>query len=98
MGIIGQRPETGVRLDVERPQAGGPPWRYSGRAATAETELAVTATIDAGGEVQVEMGGAGGGDLAEKIRLILRAVYKHAAQDGLPPARRIQRWRPDAAR
>ena len=96
MGIIGQRPETGVRLDVERPQAGGPPWRYAGTAATAEGEVPVTATVDAAGEVQVELGGPGAGELAEKIRLIVRAVYKHAAQDGMPPARRIQRWRADA--
>ena len=99
MGIIGHKPETGIRIDVERPQAGGPPWRYRGTVATADAELAVGATITAAGEVQVELAGAGGGaDLAEKIRLILRSVHKHATQDGLPPARRIQRWRADEPR
>jgi hypothetical protein len=98
MGIIGHKPETGIRIDVERPQAGGPPWRYRGTATTAEAEFPVGATIEASGDVKVELAGAAaasGADLAEKIRLILRAVHKHAAQDGLPPARRIQRWRAD---
>jgi hypothetical protein len=95
MGIIGQKPETGIRIDVERPQAGGPPWRYRGTVATVDAELAVGATITEGGEVQVELAGPAAGELAEKIRLILRSVHKHAAADGLPPARRIQRWRAD---
>ncbi len=98
MGIIGQKPETGIRIDVERPQAGGPPWRYRGTATTADAEFPVAATITLAGEVQVELASVAPGELAEKIRLILRAVHKHAAEDGIPPARRIQRWRADGSR
>ena len=95
MGIIGHKPESGVRIDVERSHGDGPPWRYRGTAATAEADFPVAATIDAAGEVRVELAGAAPGELAEKIRLILRAAHKHAADDGLPPPRRIQRWRPE---
>ena len=34
-------------------------------------------------------------DLAEKIRLIVRTVYRQAKSDGEPPAFRIVRWRAD---
>ena len=98
MGIIGTKPETGVRIDVERPQAGGPPWRYQGKATTADAEYPLGATIEASGEVSVELASVARGnvaDLAEKIRLILRSTYKHADGDGIPPPRRIQRWRAD---
>ncbi len=98
MGIIGHKPETGIRIDMERPHAGGPPWRYRGTATTATAEFPVGATITEEGDVQVELASAAPGELAEKVRLILRAVHKHAADDGQPPARRIQRWRAEGAR
>lgn len=98
MGIIGQRPESGVRIDVERPHTGGPPWQYRGTAATSDLEIALNATIDAEGEVRVELGGAGNAELAEKVRLLLRAAFKHSAENDLPPARRIQRWRGEGGR
>jgi hypothetical protein len=32
---------------------------------------------------------------AERVRLLLRAAYKHAREDAQPPPRRIVRWRAD---
>ena len=96
MGIIGQRPESGVRISVERAStaAASPgPWRYEGTAATPEAEFPITATIDASGEVKVAVPSNAPGDLAEKIRLILRAVYKQKDGDERAPARKIVRWR-----
>jgi hypothetical protein len=37
----------------------------------------------------------GEADLAEKVRLIVRAVYRQAKADDEPPAWRILRWRGD---
>ena len=93
MGIIGQRPESGVRISVERASASVAPWRYEGTAATPEAEFAVTATIDAAGEVKVTVPPDAPGDLAEKVRLILRAVYKQKDKGDRAPARKIVRWR-----
>ncbi len=33
--------------------------------------------------------------LAEKTRLLVRAAWKHAHDQGAPPPRRIVRWRPE---
>jgi hypothetical protein len=89
MAVIGARPLTGVRLDVERPHGEGPPWRYQGKLETPDAEIAIAATITSEGEVAVET--AAPEDAAEKARLILRTAWKHA--DGEAPPRRIQRWR-----
>ena len=40
MSIVGERPESGMRLRIERPLAGGPPYRYAGELATAERDAA----------------------------------------------------------
>jgi hypothetical protein len=111
MAIIGSTPETGVRIDVSRPRDGGPPWRYEGEAVTAGARVPVTATVSAEGHVVVEIavlglraalpGGPADADrlaesLHERLRLLLRAAYKHAREDGQPPPRRIVRWRADA--
>jgi hypothetical protein len=53
MGITGQHPETGVRVDVQRPREGGPPWRYEGEAATARERYPMSATVAADGTVEV---------------------------------------------
>jgi len=87
MGIIGDRPETGLRIDIERPRDGGPPWVYEGTATTPDAEARIRVTVGANGDVAVE---AERDDVAERARLIVRAAYKHA--DGAPP-RRIRRWR-----
>ena len=99
MGIVGGRPQTGVRIEVERALEGGPPWRYEGRALTADAETPLRATVDAGGAVHVEVEPGAPPErvgLAERARLLLRAACKRAGPDAPPPPRRIVRWRPDA--
>jgi hypothetical protein len=116
MGIIGDTPESGVRIDVARPREGGPPWRYEGEAVTSTGRLRLAATVSADGEVVVELGAdeaseaageagpPGAADpssaaTAERVRLLVRAAYKHARAEGgegQPPPRRILRWRADA--
>jgi hypothetical protein len=106
MGIIGEHPESGVRLDVERPVLGGPPWRYEGEAVTPTGRHRVVVDVESDGTVQVRTGEAdspltpfrGRGPETqtwEVLRLIMRAVWKHAHAEGAPPPRRVVRWRPN---
>jgi hypothetical protein len=53
MGIIGEHPEGGVRIDVERPVLGGPPWRYEGDAVTPTGRHRVVIDVESDGTVQV---------------------------------------------
>jgi hypothetical protein len=109
MPIIGERPETGVRIAIERPRTGGPPWAYAGTASLPDAAFPVQATVAENGDVDVALGDSPESgvmppsDLAEKIRLIVRTVYRQAKSDGerglrpragagAPPFR-IVRWR-----
>jgi hypothetical protein len=93
VAIVGERPETGVRLTLDRSFAGGASGLvYEGQIATKEGEFAVRVDVD-GAEVRVAT--EAGADLAEKARLIVRTVLRHAEADAVPPPRRIQRWRAD---
>ena len=92
MSIVGERPESGMRIRIERPLAGGPPYAYSGEVATAEGARPLSAVVDAEGEVTVQLRGANAA-LLEKVRLVLRAAFRRARDDDRPPPRRIQRWR-----
>jgi hypothetical protein len=95
MGIVGDRPESGVRIALERPRAGGPPWRYAGTATTPAEEFELTGTIDGAGQVTVEVAAGAPPDLAERVRLMLRAALRQAKADGAgAPARKVVRWRP----
>src|SRR5258708_40368108 len=95
MSIIGSTPESGVRIDVSRAREGTPPWRYEGEAVTSTARFAVVSTISAEGEVLVELPPEAPDGIAERIRLLIRAAYKHAREDAQPPPRRIVRWRAD---
>jgi hypothetical protein len=95
MTIVGTRPETGLRIDVERPRDGGPPWRYEGQAVTPADTFGLVATVEPDGAIGVELDSRAPAPLAEKARLLLRAAWKHAQDDDLPPPRRIVRWRAD---
>lgn len=106
MAIIGERPETGVRIAIERPREGGPPWSYGGTAALPDAIFPVKVVVSEAGEVDVTLDGTRDGtrdgtngappaDLAEKIRLIVRAAYRQAKSDDESPAFRIVRWRAD---
>ncbi len=93
MSIVGSNPESGVRIDVTRPREGAPPWRYEGEAVTATARFAVVATVSAEGDVVVELAAEAPAGAGERVRLLMRAAYKHAREDGQPPPRRIVRWR-----
>lgn len=95
MSIVGERPESGMRVRIERPLEGGPPYLYEGEVATAEGARRLSVVVNAEGEVAVEMSGADA-SLVEKLRLMIRAAFRHAREDARPPPRRIQRWRKDA--
>lgn len=98
MGIIGEHPESGLRIDISREREGGPPWRYVGDAVTPDARWAMRAVVEADGTVTVELEDPVPG-VAEKARLIVRAAYKHAREidEHAAPPRRIQRWRAEPA-
>jgi hypothetical protein len=105
MGIVGGHPESGVRIVVERPATGGPPWCYEGTALTSSQRFELRATVSATGEVSVELGPSLGGDpqtprdtpadLRLRVKTMIRTAHKHARDEspGAPPPRQIHRWR-----
>jgi hypothetical protein len=93
MSIIGSTPESGVRVDVTRPREGGPPWRYEGEAVTSTARFALAATVSAEGEVRVDLAPHAPEGIGDRVRLLMRAAYKHAREDAQPPPRHIVRWR-----
>jgi hypothetical protein len=88
-----------VRIAIERSREGGPPWSYAGAAVLPDASYPLAVTVSEAGEVGVELAPATGGDhpppadLAEKVRLIVRTVYRQAKADDEAPAWRIVRWR-----
>ena len=70
MGIVGGHPETGVRVEAERPE-GGPPWLYRGEAVTPSERLALQASVADDGTVIVELQGDTPAPLRDRVRLIL---------------------------
>jgi hypothetical protein len=95
MGIVGHHPETGIRVDVERARDGGPPWRYDGEAVTPACRFQCAAHLHDDGRVVVELEPGAPTALAEKVRLLLRAAWKHAEDEAVRPPRHIVRWRAD---
>ena len=93
MSIIGSTPESGVRIDVSRAREGPPPWRYEGEAVTSTARFAIVSTVSADGEVLVDLPPEAPEGIGERVRLLMRAAYKHAREDAQPPPRRIVRWR-----
>jgi hypothetical protein len=94
MGIVGGRPESGVRIALERPVSGAAPWRYEGTVATPDAEHPVACVVDDSGDVRVELAATAPPELSEKVRLLVRTAYKQAKADGKKaPARKIVRWR-----
>ncbi len=97
--IAGDRPESGVRIALERAKQESPPWNYRGAAHVPTASFGATVTVTEGGDVTVsltpdpESGEAPPADLAEKVRLIVRTVHRQAKADGEAPAWRIVRWR-----
>jgi hypothetical protein len=96
MTIVGERPETGVRVELERDEAPDPPWEYRGEVVTPDARFEITVAISAEGEVRVALAADAPPGLAEKLRLLARTLWRHAQAEGAPPPRRLLRWRPEA--
>ena len=100
MPIAGDRPETGLRIQIERDTSReDPPWSYAGAVHLPDASFPVTAVVDAAGNVtatlspSAETGAEAPAELVEKVRLIVRTAYRQAKADDEPPAWRIVRWR-----
>jgi hypothetical protein len=93
MAIVGRDLENGVRVEAERPITDGPPWSYQGEAVTRRERFRLAANVDVDGAVSVALEPDPPPGLAEKVRLIIRSAWRHAAEGGAPPPRRIARWR-----
>jgi hypothetical protein len=93
MGIVGDVPETGVRITFERARSGGPPWVYRGEVVTADSRHAVAATVSAQGHIGVELPSGAPTSVEPRVRLVLRAAWRRASADGVAPPLRIARWR-----
>jgi hypothetical protein len=97
--IAGDRPETGVRIVIERDKSRvEPPWPYAGAAHVPSASFPVAVTVQADGTVDVEVSQTPDGlppppDLATQVRLIVRTVYRQAKAEDEAPAWRIVRWR-----
>jgi hypothetical protein len=106
MAIVGDHPETGVRFVLERPgsrktaagttaepESAGP-WVYAGDAFTPDTRFSLEVHVSAAGDVRVESGAALPPDIAEKVRLLFRTLYRQAKDTpGGEPPRKVVRWR-----
>ena len=93
MSIVGNTPESGIRVDVIRSREGGPPWRYEGEAVTATARFALIVTVSAEGDVRIDPLPQAPEAIGDRVRLLMRTAYKHARDDGQPPPRHIVRWR-----
>lgn len=92
MPVAGERPETGVRIVLERPRGDAPPWTYEGALHLPEATHPLRVVVREDGQVDVTLGDAAA-DLAEKVRLIVRTAYRQAKADDEAPPLRIVRWR-----
>jgi hypothetical protein len=106
VAIVGERPQSGVRIAIERPREGGPPWSYAGAAYLPDAGYPLRVTVSADGDVDVALSpstaqdgatAAPPADLDDKVRLLVRAVYRQSQAANEPPARRIVRWRAPTA-
>ena len=67
------------------------PFTYAGTVHRGTEKIQVEAVLHADGAVTVT---AADKDVAERIRLLIRAVHKQTQAEGLPtPPRKIVRWR-----
>jgi len=94
MTIVGERPEGGVRIELERGD-GGAPWTYRGHAVTPRSRFALHVVLSEHGHVHVELAAGAPHALETRVRLMVRALWRRSRDEGSPPARRLTRWRAD---
>ena len=97
MAIVGDHPESGVRFVLERPRrAEDPmaPWVYRGDAFTPDARFSLEIDVSRDGDVRVESADPLPSEIAEKVRLLFRTLYKQAKDTaGGEPPRKVVRWR-----
>jgi hypothetical protein len=86
VSIVGERPESGMRL---RLVLDGAKRVYEGTATTPDEQWPVR--VDLEGEISVETRAPA--DIAEYTRRVVRIAVKNAKADGGSVPRSIQRWR-----
>src|SRR5262249_41053239 len=81
--IVGERPERGLRIVIERDASrSGPPWSYVGAVHLPVASYPIAVLVDAAGAVTVTVTGAEAPpELANQVRLIVRTAYRQAAAD-----------------
>ena len=87
MGIVRTVPRRAASASTPRAAAEGPALGYEGEAVDAGRAVSAEVAVSADGEVSVvELPTSAPDGLAERVRLLVRAAYKHAREDGQPPA------------
>jgi hypothetical protein len=88
--IIGDHPEVGIRIVLDR-GPDGPPYVYEGAVFTPDQRFSLTVRVETDGSVKVD--GDAPPDLRDKARLMVRTMVRHAQDEEGAPPRRIMRWR-----
>jgi hypothetical protein len=86
VAIVGDKPDHGIRVRLERTARG-----YDGTATTKDARWSISIVIDDDGEVDVT--GDAPDDVRERVRLIVRVEARNAKASGANLPRSIQRWR-----
>jgi hypothetical protein len=94
MAIVGDHPESGLRFVLERAHDAKTPWIYRGDAFTPDARHPLVVEVTEDGEVRVDAAPDAPPELAEKTRLLFRALFKQAKDSpGGAPPRKVVRWR-----
>ena len=93
MSIVGDHPEQGIRFEFTRAASVEGMAIYGGFAFTPEAKHALRVVMDAAGLVTVEAEATLPKEIAERARMLVRTVVRHAKDGGGRPPLRIRRWR-----
>jgi hypothetical protein len=94
MTIVGERPEGGIRIELERDD-GAPPWSYRGQAVTPHVMFPLLVLLSEQGDVHFDLPPGAPSTVETRVRLMVRALWRRARDEGTAPARRLMRWRAD---